>query len=84
MRRCHLFGKLLVADLSCGKDEEWGEGGNILQQREERTLHCLTYGLPPVADVWHVDYTWHTPLCFPKHLEANTHMHTPFSNKKHN
>lgn len=76
MRWCgHLFGELLVADLSRGKDEQRGEGGNILQQCEEGTLHRVTYGLPPITDVWHVDYTWQAPLCFPKHLESNTYTH---------
>lgn len=74
--RCpHLFRELLVADLGRGKDEEWGEGGNVLQQCKKRTLHRVTYGLPPITDVWHVDYTWHTPLSFPKHLESkHTHL----------
>ena len=68
----YLLRELGVAGGWGGEDEEGGERGDVLEQREKGVLYSVANRIPPITDVRHEHHTGHAPTRLTEHL-TDTH-----------
>lgn len=64
----HLGVELLEADAAGGEEEDGGEGGDALQEAEERSSERRPRRLPPLLDVREVEDAGRRALGLQEHL----------------